>query len=338
MSRIALGTATFGVSPLVEHAADYVRFAVDLGVTHIDTANSYGSQPDYDRPGLPSWRERDSAEEIIGNAVRGLGERITVATKVGELLGDARSSQPWQGRLDPAHIMEQAHSSLRRLSRDRIDVYYAHLPDPTTPILETIAAFDSLIRSGDVGCWGVANYSATELEDLSAAALTEGLHPPVVTQVHYNAANRDVEADLVPTVRRRGMGLVAYSPLAMGLLSGEASAARAWSGSARWGGERFSPAEVAVAGRFETAAQSLGLSAAQAAIAWLLHQRDVSAAAVGATSPAHLQDAVDGAAATLTPAGLKTLERALIGATSVAHLDTVQNCNQTDETDSLERI
>ncbi|MEV1295495.1 aldo/keto reductase [Pseudonocardia sp. NPDC049635] len=313
VSRVALGTATFGLSPRDEDVAALVGLARDLGVTYFDTANSYGNQPGYAWPGVPEWRDRVSAEELLGRALRGAGDEVVVASKVGEPIGESRPTSEWRGLLTREHVEEQVGISLQRLGRTRIDIYYAHLPDPVTPIEETVSVFSDLVDRGDIGSWGISNYTAEQTAEVVARAAALGVHPPIVHQARYNLANREVERDLVPVLERAGIGLAAYSPLGMGLLAGRAAAERNWSGHARWGGGGFSADEIEAAGRFEAAAASIGLAASQAAIVWLLGRPAVTTVVVGATSEKHLRSACGSANYQLDECAL-----AVLGAVDIA--------------------
>ncbi|MFR9803919.1 aldo/keto reductase [Pseudonocardia sp. RS010] len=313
MSRVALGTATFGLSPREDDVAGLVGLARDLGVTYFDTANSYGNQPGYAWPGVPRWQDRGSSEELLGRALRGAGDEVVVASKVGEPLGEARPTSEWRGLLTREHVEEQLAVSRRRLGRERIDVYYAHLPDPQTPLEETVSVFSDLVDRGDIGSWGVSNYTGAQTAEVVATAAALGTHAPIVHQPRYNLADRSVEHDLVPVLERARMGLAAYSPLGMGLLAGRAAAERSWAGHARWGGSGFSDDEIEAAGRFEAAAASVGLPASQAAIVWLLGRPAVTTVVVGATSEKHLRLACGATAVELDETGRAVLDAVDIG-------------------------
>ncbi len=136
VSRIALGTATFGVAPQEEEAIKLVHAALDLGVTYFDCANTYGDQARFNRPGAPPHDQRRSAEEILGTALAGKRHKVIISSKVMEPVGDG----PNDRGLSRRHIIQQVERSLARLKTDYIDLYYMHHPDPTTPI-----TFDRII-------------------------------------------------------------------------------------------------------------------------------------------------------------------------------------------------
>lgn len=140
VSQICLGSATFGVAPTASEADTVVGTALDLGITFFDTANVYGSTSTFDRPGSPPAAERESAEEILGRALGKRRDEVVLATKCGE-----RRFDPSAG-LSRRYIFQQVEESLRRLETEWIDLYYAHFPDPATPLETTLTAYDDLIR------------------------------------------------------------------------------------------------------------------------------------------------------------------------------------------------
>src|SRR4051812_43144704 len=134
VSALCLGTAAFGVAPLEEEVQTLIHRAVDFGINFFDTANSYGNQARFDRPGAPYYSQRRSAEELLGRALRGLRHDVIIGTKVQErVAGGVNGGGSTGGGLTRRHIMQQVEESLRRLQTDYIDVYHAHHPDSTTP-------------------------------------------------------------------------------------------------------------------------------------------------------------------------------------------------------------
>ena len=130
VSRIALGTATFGVAPTAEHTDRLVGEALDLGINFVDTADVYGNMPVFDRPGAPAAADREPAEQLIGRALRGRRDEVVIATKSNGIVGHGVNDRGLSRR----HIIRQVETSLRRLGTDYIDLYYAHDPDPHTPL------------------------------------------------------------------------------------------------------------------------------------------------------------------------------------------------------------
>ncbi len=278
VSKIALGTAAFGIAPLEEDADALVGRALDLGINHFDTANTYGNQSRFDRPGVPPAEQRKSAEEILGKALRGRRHEAVIATKVQERVGPG----PSDIGLSRRHILEQVEASLRRLGTDYIDIYYAHHPDPDTPIGETLDVFDGLIRQGKVRYCALSQYPAWRLTEALLIAERLALHSPVALQVSYNLANRSVEADIVPACLHFGLPVLAFSPLAGGLLSGRAALERPYVGNLRWGGRGFSEDQAFLAQKLDDLAGEAGHPPAQLALAWLLSRPAVCAAIIGA--------------------------------------------------------
>ena len=142
VSRVCVGTATFGVVPSPHDADGVVGAALDLGINFFDTADVYGSTPTFDRPGAPAASERESAEEILGRALVGRRDEVVLATKSGE-----RRFDPAAG-LSRRYVIQQVEQSLRRLRTDHLDLYYAHFPDPDTPLEQTLVVYDDLVRQG----------------------------------------------------------------------------------------------------------------------------------------------------------------------------------------------
>src|SRR5919198_67784 len=161
VSALCVGASRFGISPLAADVDALVGRALELGINFFDTANSYGNQARFDRPALPPWTERASSEELLGRALRGRRREVVIATKVQEKVGEGpNDGGPLGGGLTRRHIVAQCERSLRRLGTDDIDVYYAHHPDPTTPLDQTLWAFDALVHQGKVRFPALSNYSA----------------------------------------------------------------------------------------------------------------------------------------------------------------------------------
>ena len=156
VSCIGLGTATFGVAPFESDAGRLVGRALDLGINLIDTANSYGNQARFDRTGAPPAEARASAEEIVGRALGARRRDVVLCSKVMEPVG----AGPNERGLSRRHIFNQVEASLRRLGTDHLDLYYAHHPDPATPIEQTLRAFDDLVHQGKIRYATLSTYPA----------------------------------------------------------------------------------------------------------------------------------------------------------------------------------
>src|SRR3954449_4900847 len=175
VSRICLGTATFGVAPTAQDADRVVGAAVDLGINFVDTADVYGNMPVFDRPGAPAAADREPAEQILGRALRGRRDEMVVATKSNGVVGLDINDRGLSRR----HIIRQVETSLRRLETDYIDLYYAHDPDPDTPLEQTLAAYDDLIRQGKIRYVGLSNHPAWQVTQALWIADDRRLQAPV---------------------------------------------------------------------------------------------------------------------------------------------------------------
>ena len=242
VSKVCVGTATFGVAPNSQDAGRIVDAALELGINFFDTADVYGSTPTFDRPDAPPASERESAEEILGRALAGRRDEVVLATKSGE-----RRFDPDAG-LSRRFIMQQVEQSLRRLRTGRIDLYYAHFPDPKTPLEQTLTVYDDLIRQGKLRYVALSNHPAWQVtEALWIADDRRLVSAPVCAQVKYNLLDRTAETELAPACVRFGLSIVPYAPLHGGLLADLAVVDRDIAGDKRFGGPGFTDAEIAVA-------------------------------------------------------------------------------------------
>ena len=302
VSKICLGTATFGVAPDAQEAERLVHLALDLGINFFDTANVYGATPTFDRPGAPPAAEREPAEQILGRALAGRRDDVVIATKSGE-----RRFDPAAG-LSRRYIIQQVEHTLRRLGTDYIDLYYAHFPDPDTPLDQTLSAYDDLVRQGKLRYVALSNYPAWQVtralwiaDDRRLAAA------PVCVQVKYNLIDRAAEAELAPACVQFGLSIVPFGPLHGGLLAGTTQVEqREFAGDKRFGGSGFSETELEVGRAVEGLAQDWSLQPYQVSLAWLLSRPAVASAIVGA-------ETVEEITANATAADVK-LEQAQIDA------------------------
>jgi aryl-alcohol dehydrogenase-like predicted oxidoreductase len=278
VSAVSLGTATFGVAPLEPDCDRLIGRALDLGINLIDMANSYGNQARFDRPGAPLWTDRRSAEEIVGNVLKGRRDGLILCSKVMEPVGEGVNERGLSRR----HIFQQLERSLRRLRTDHLDVYYAHHPDLSTPIDETIRAFDDLVRQGKLRYYALSTYPAWQVVDALWKADRLGANAPVCLQAQYNLARRDLELDIVPVCLANGLSLTVFSPLAGGLFAGAAKRNEAFVGRQRWGGTPFTEREIALAEEVERLAHRHGYQPSALALAWLISRPAVASAIVGA--------------------------------------------------------
>src|SRR5829696_8645877 len=201
VSRICLGSATFGVAPNAHDADHVVGTALDLGINFFDTANVYGILSVFDRPGAPPADARDPAEQILGCALTGRRDDVIIASKSCEAVGPGVN----QRGLSRRHIIGQVEQSLRRLNIDYIDLYYAHNPDPDTPLEQTLSVYDDLVRQGKLRYIALSNHPAWQLTHALWIADDRRLQAPVCAQVKYNLIDRAAERELVPACLKFGL-------------------------------------------------------------------------------------------------------------------------------------
>lgn len=270
-----------------------IRHAVELGVTLLDTADLYGS-----RTGRPG-----SNEELVGEAVAPFRDTVTLATKFGFVYDPATGERSLCGR--PEYVPQACDASLRRLGTDRIDLYYLHRVDPDVPVAETVGAMAELVAAGKVGHIGLSMVDAAQLRAAHA------VHPISAVQSEYSLWQRDIEASVLPAARELGIGIVAYSPLGRGFLSGTVgpgSEVGAFRASLR----RFRPdamtANQHIAATVRAVADDLGVTPAQVALAWVHAQGADVVPIPGTRRRANLADNVAALDLALGPAELSRLE------------------------------
>ncbi len=277
VSKVCLGTATFGVAPSSQDADSVVGAALDLGVNFFDTADVYGSTPTFDRPGFPPASQRESAEEILGRALAGGRDAVVLATKSGE-----RRFDPDAG-LSRRYVLQQVEQSLRRLRTDYIDLYYGHFPDPNTPLEQTLSVYDDLIRQGKIRYAALSNHPAWQMvEALWIADDRRLVAAPVAAQVMYSLLDRSTETELAAACTRFGLSIVPYAPLHGGLLGDLSVLDREIAGGRRYGGPGFTEEEIGVARGLDRLAREWGLGMQQVSLAWLLSRPAVASVIVGA--------------------------------------------------------
>src|SRR6476661_774119 len=303
VSQICLGTATFGVAPTAQDADQLVGAAIDLGINFVDTADVYGNMPVFDRPGAPAAAEREPAEQILGRALRGRRDEMVIATKSNGIAGHNINDRGLSRR----HIIRQVETSLRRLGTDYIDLYYAHNPDPDTPLEQTLAVYDDLIRQGKIRYVGLSNFPAWQVIHALWIADDRRQHAPVAAQVKYNLIDRAAEHELAPACERFALSIVPYAPLHGGLLADLRVLDRDVAGDQRFAGPGFSDAEIALAREVDNLSREWGLALYQISLAWLLSRAAVASAIVGAETPEELHANATAADVELEPEQLATL-------------------------------
>jgi aryl-alcohol dehydrogenase-like predicted oxidoreductase len=305
VSEICLGTMTFGgrgfwtaIGTLDQSVADrVVGRALDAGVNFIDTADVYSE-------GL--------SEEITGRAVANSGRSrsdIVIATKAVGMMGKG----PNDRGASRGHIMDAAKASLRRLGTDYIDLYQMHSFDRVTPIEETMRALDDLVRHGYVRYVGLSNWQAWAIMKAIGIAERYGLARPATLQAYYTIAGRDLERELAPLVEAERLGLMVWSPLAGGLLSGKYDRDSKGPQGSRRVSFDFPPVDreraFACVDAMRDIAQRHNVSVARIALAWLLHRPFVMSIIVGANSIEQLDDNLAATEVSLSAEELAQLDR-----------------------------
>ncbi len=304
VSQLCLGTMTFGVNPgryaaaggLLQADADaIVKRAFDAGINFIDTANVYGGM--------------GGSEEITGQALKNLGiarKDVVISTKVEGTMGQG----PNDGGASSYHIMDQVKGSLKRLGTDHIDLYLLHGFDPATPVEEMVRALDGLVRQGHVRYVGVSNWAAWQIAD--ALGVSERLNATRFqsVQAYYSLAGRDLEREIVPMVEAKKVGLMVWSPLAGGYLSGKYR-----NGSeGRRDTVAFPPIDEGRGDKIlpvlDSIAVAHGVSMATVAVAWLLHQPVVTSVILGTKRVEQLEENLKATEVTLNDHELKALDAA----------------------------
>jgi aryl-alcohol dehydrogenase-like predicted oxidoreductase len=270
-----------------------IRYAIESGVTLFDTADLYGSSDG--RPG--------SNEELVGEAVRPYRDEIVLATKFGFVYDRATRERSLCGR--PEYARRACDASLRRLGTDHIDLYYLHRVDPVVPVEETVGAMAELVADGKVRHIGLS------MVDSATLRAAHAVHPVSALQSEYSLWQRDIEASVLPTARELGVGIVPYSPLGRGFLSGAVGPGSAV-GAFRGGMPRFQPDAMAanqhIAATVRAVADELGATPAQVALAWVHAQGDDMVPIPGTRRRANLADNLAALDLTLGPAELSRLE------------------------------
>jgi aryl-alcohol dehydrogenase-like predicted oxidoreductase len=285
VSALTLGTMTFGGrdnfaavgSTDVAAATRQVDLCLDRGVNFIDTANVYSA---------------GVSEEIVGETIKGRRDRVVLATKARMPMGDG----PNDAGLSRHHLIAECENSLRRMQVDHIDLYQVHEWDGETPLEETLAALDALVQSGKVRYVGISNYAGWQLMKALAIADSYGFVRPVTQQIYYSLQARDAEYELVPIAVDQGIGILVWSPLAGGLMSGKYRRDQEWPAGSRhltdWNEPPVRNQEQVydVVDALVEIGEGHGVSAAQVALAWLLDRPGIVSLIVGARTEEQLAD------------------------------------------------
>jgi 1-deoxyxylulose-5-phosphate synthase len=304
VSRICLGCMTYG-SPNwrdwvlgEEESRPFIKRALEAGINFFDTADVYST---------------GRSEEIVGKALKDMAKRdnIVLATKVCGVMSDDVNDRG----LSRKHIMASIDASLRRLGTDYFDLYQIHRFDPTTPVEETVEALNDVVKSGKARYIGASSMYAWQFAKYLHTQEKTGAAKFVSMQDFYNLVYREEEREMLPLCRDQGIGVIPWSPLARGFLAGnrsrdgEAQTTRAKSDANILTPKAFLESDYAIRDRVNDMAQAKGVTGAQIALAWLLHQPVVTAPIVGASKMKHLDDAIGAASVKLSEDEVKALSK-----------------------------
>lgn len=284
VSRLAFGAMTFGEGQLVpgvmnqieqSQANQMVDRALNAGINLFDTADAYTN---------------GQSEIMLGKALGSRRDKAVIATKVGFRTGNALTDTGLSYR----HILASAEASLKRLGTDYIDLYQIHIPDPLTPVEETLRAFDDLVRRGMVRYMGFCNFPAWKAAQMLGVQERNGYTRFVGAQMYYSLLGRDLEHEVVPFVEAAGLGVLVWSPLAGGFLSGKYTRENPTPEGARLNQFKIPPIDVEqgyeVVDVLKQIAQNYKATPAQVAIAWMLTKPFISSIIIGANKMEHLED------------------------------------------------
>ena len=301
VSRLALGMGLRG-QPDEKEVERLINKALDSGINLIDCANIYGLMDDRAYAGR--------SEEILGRAVKGRRDDIVITSKVVSPVGKG----PNDRSASRFHIMREVERSLRRLDTDRIDVYLLHAYDAITPLEEQFRALDDLVRHGKIRYVGICNYQAWQAcralwvqERINAA-------PFITVQNPYSLLNRSLETEMFPMVRDRGVGIMAFAPLATGLLSGAYRPGVPPPAGTLWGDRRREHFDRTVSGRVaevlntvQAVAKRSNATVAQVALRWVLSHPEITVAISGADSDVQIAENVGAVSIDISPEDLALL-------------------------------
>jgi len=297
-SRVCLGTMTFGLQCDEKTSHAIMDAAADGGITFLDTADTY--------PLGGTLEDKGRTEEIIGRWLRGKRDKVVLATKCGGKVGPA----PWQQGTSRKHVLAAIDASLARLGTDYVDVYQAHHFDASTPVDETVEAFDAVVKSGKARYVGVSNYHAYRVARALGRSEALGITRLVSVQPRYNLLFRQIERELLPLCEEEGLAVIPYNPLAGGLLTGKYKRAAPTLEGSRFAlgtagttyvQRYWKDRELDTVDAFVKLAADHGLEPATLAVAWVLAHPAVTAPLVGASKPEQLKASIAAAELTLDP-------------------------------------
>ncbi|TDC45510.1 aldo/keto reductase [Micromonospora sp. KC207] len=276
VSVVGVGCNNFGRKLDLDGTRAVVDAALDAGITLFDTADIYGEP-------------QGTSEELLGQALKGRRDEVVLATKFGMDMHGLNGAD-FGARGSRRYIARAVEASLRRLGTDHIDLYQMHEPDPSTPIDETLAALDDLVRAGKVRYLGNSNFAGWQIADADWVSSSNGRARFVSAQNHYSLLERGVEAEVIPACERFGLGMLPFFPLANGLLTGKYKRGEAAPTGSRLSGggryaERLAAAPWDTIEAIEAYAAERGLTMLQVAIGGLAARPAVASVIAGATTP-----------------------------------------------------
>lgn len=294
VSELCLGTMIYGQQVDETTAIKIIKRGIDLGINFLDTADVYAG---------------GRSEEIVGKAIEGMRNEIVLATKVRSKTGVGPNDEG----LNRKHIMRNVEASLSRLGTDYIDLYQLHRPDPFTPLKETLTTLNDLVREGKIRYIGCSNFQAWQLEKALRISEVNGLEPFISVQPRYNVMDRDIERELLPLCIEEGIGVIPYSPLAGGVLSGKYQLGKPAPEGSR-GQLRPEMVTRYLDNRSQTILQELEkigsetqMSMSQLSLAWLITNPTITAPIIGASKLEQLEENVDLLNHSIPPEALKRI-------------------------------
>jgi len=289
VSPLCLGTMNFGGPTDEAESLRLIGISAEAGINFIDTANVYTG---------------GRSEEIVGKAIRGDRHRWVLATKVNGAFGDGPNDRGSSRKA----IMEAAHRSLARLGTDYIDVYYLHREDRVTPLAESVRAMADLQRAGVIRYFALSNHKSWRVAEICRICDDLGIDRPVASQPYYNAMNRTLEIEHLPACAYFGLGVVPYSPMARGVLSGKydpdappPNDSRAARQDRRMMQTEWRRESLVIARTLKGHAEARGITPGQFAFAWVLANRLVTSVIAGPRTEAQLSDYIGALAYRFTP-------------------------------------
>jgi aryl-alcohol dehydrogenase-like predicted oxidoreductase len=269
VSELCLGTMNFGGPTDEAEAGRIVGHALDNGVNFIDTANVY---------------TEGRSEEILGRLLKGHRQNVILATKVAQVVGNG----PNDRGLSRIHVMRAVEDSLRRLQTDTIDLYYTHRVDPNTPWEDVAQTMGALISAGKIRNWALSNVRSWQIAHVAHVCRNLGVPEPVALQPYYNLMNRQPEVEVLPAARTFGLGVVPYSPIARGVLTGKyrlnvapEAGSRAARQDMRMMQTEWRPESLQIAEELKAYAEARGTTLMAFAVAWVLNNQSISSVIAG---------------------------------------------------------